>query len=299
VGIFAIPYLDPWKTPIIDQAKLKAKLDSFSWSPWARQELLGEILDEASSVILEEWINRQYNSRLRNKMKLDKSARYIMGLDYGRLHDASSMCITYTDKNSGRIVLDYMRTISGEFDYETDYDGIHKHVAEVAKFYNPALLVVDSTGLGYSQVERIQKDLRVNWGLRTKIYNNVKNKRGQTLGFNFNKKSKQELMGHLITLFSLQPPALEIPPRTEPEIGELITELLRFECEIMKAGYVKFGTQNYHDDRVIAYALSLWGNKKKGYSSVKPRGFNYNEPKKRRVSSFYSEKPKLIKEVYI
>lgn len=301
VGLFSIPYLDPWKTPIIDQVKLKRKLDSFSWSPWAREELLGEILDEASMVILKEWIDRQINVKARNKMVFDPAQRYVIGMDYGRLHDASSFAVTHLNKKTNRIVLDYMRTVSGEFDYETDYDGIHEHVEEIFKFYNPSLAVIDSTGLGYSQVERIQKDFRLNWGLKTKIYNNVKGSKNRPrLGFNINRQSKPELIGNLLTLFSIDPARLQIPPTTEPEIKELVTELLRFECEILDAGYIKYGTQNYHDDRLIALALSLYGHKKKAYSSAKPRGFQYKSiVKKKRDSKsrYYKPKIRLVTEV--
>jgi len=303
VGIFAIPYLDPWKTPIINQIKLKKKLDAFGWSPWARQELLGEILDEASMVILKEWIDKQINKRLRNKMVFDASHRYIIGMDYGRLHDASSFAVTHFEKKRNKIVLDYMRTVSGEYDYETDYDGIYSHVQEIFKFYNPSLAVIDATGLGYSQVERIQKDFRLNWGLKTKLYNNVKGSKDQPrIGFNINKQSKPELIGNMLTLFSMNPSHLELPPQTEPEIKELVTELLRFECEIMDAGYIRYGTQNYHDDRVIAYASSLYGHKRKAYASAKPRGFQYKSIVKKhkdRKSRYYRPKIKLVKEVMV
>ena len=301
IGLFCIPYLDPWKTPIIDQVKLKRKLDAFGWSPWAREELLGEILDEASMVILKEWIDRQINKRARNKMVFNPAHRYVIGMDYGRLHDASSFAVTHINKSTGRAVLDYMRTVSGEYDYETDYDGIHGHVEEIFKFYNPALAVIDATGLGYSQVERIQKDFRLNWNLRTKIFSNVKSSKDKPrIGFNINKQSKTELIGNLITLFSMKQPQLELPPSTEPEINELITELLRFECEVLDAGYIKYGTQNYHDDRVIALALSLIGQKKKAYSSGKPKGFNYvSEMTKKRDRNvrYYRPKIKMVQEV--
>ena len=74
-----------------------------------------------------------------------------------------------------------------------------------------------------------------------------------------------------------------LPPRTEPEIDELVTELLRFECEIVEGGYIKYGTQNYHDDRVIALALSLWGNKSSNWYFPKVKGYEYK---------VYQKKPK-------
>ena len=303
VGVFAIPYLDVWNCPIIDPIKLKRKLDAFGWVSWARQEWLGEILDEASMVILKEWIDNQINRKARNKMVFDPKNRYVIGMDYGRLHDASCFAVTHLDRNTNRIVLDYMRTVSGEFDFETDYDGIYNHAEEIFKFYNPALAVIDATGLGYSQVERIQKDFRLNWGLRTKLFNNVKGSKDKPrLGFNINKQSKPDLIGNLITLFAMKARQLELPPQTEPEVRELVTELLRFECEIMDAGYIKYGTQNYHDDRVIAYALSIYGHKKRAYAKGKPKGFNFKTIEKKqkdRRSRYFRPKDRIIKEVMI
>jgi len=276
IGLWATPWFNPWEMEIIDNKKLKQTLDSFSWSPWARQEYLGEILDEAAMVILEEWIDNCTNQNLRNVMSFDENVRYILGLDYGRLHDASSFCITHFDKKTKKITLDYMRTVSGEFDYETDYDKIHKHLEQIVKFYKPVLIIPDATGLGYSQVERMQKDLK-KWGVRSKIYTNVKSKKDNPrLGFVISKTVKQELISNLITKFSMNPPVLQIPPKTEPEIGELIKELLRFECEVKEGGYIKYGTQDYHDDRVIALALSLWGHNTKRVPVGKPRGVIYD-----------------------
>ena len=277
IGLYATPYLDPWKTPIIDQKKLKRTLDAHGWSPWARQEYLGEIVDEASMVILNEWIEKNTVDRLRNVMKVKPGNKYILGVDYGRVHDASSFCVTHTDKRTKRIVLDYLETVSGEFDHETDYQGIHAKLGEIIKFYKPMWVVPDATGVGLPQVEQLQRDLRF-WNSSTKVFANRKDK----LGFLISRTSKPDLIGNLITLLSRNPQSLELPPRTEPEIGELVTELLRFECKIEEAGYIKYGTQNYHDDRVIAYALSLWGNKSSNWFMPKIKGYDYNLVKKKR-----------------
>ncbi|KKL52421.1 hypothetical protein LCGC14_2285660, partial [marine sediment metagenome] len=84
---------------------------------------------------------------------------------------------------------------------------------------------------------------------------------------------------NLIALFSRNPHALQMPPGSEPEIGELVTELLRFEVEIMEAGYFKYGVQSYHDDRVIALALSLWGHRRKPWFTPKAEFFDYGVSK--------------------
>ena len=276
VGIWATPWLNPWECSIIDHAKLRRKLDAFSWSPWVRQELLGEIIDEASMVILNEWIVKNTNDKLRNVMERVYGIKYVLGLDYGRNHDASSFCVSHYDKEKKKIIIDYMITVSGEYDYQTDYDGIHAKLEEIVKFYKPVWIVPDSTGLGYSQVERIAKDV-VKWGVRSKIFTNLKGTRDKPkMGFQILKQTKPELIGYLISLFSQNPPQIEMPPKTELEFDKLVTEMLRFECEVLDGGYIKYGTQSFHDDRLIALALSLWAHKGRKIPRGKPKGIQYN-----------------------
>ena len=274
MGYFAIPYLDPWNCTLIDPEELKALLDLHDWSPLARQEWLGEIIDEASMVILQEWIDRNTNIMLRNVMVRKEGIAYVCGIDYGRHHDAASICITHKDKKTGQIVLDYMRTISGEFDYETDWAEIKIQFLEVIKFYRPVWIVPDATGLGDPLVEELDRDVKA-LRLRCKLFNNKKDR----LGFNINRVTKPDLIGYMIALFSRNPQALQLPPKSEPEIGELITELLRFESKIEEAGYMKYGTQSYHDDRVISLALSLWGHRRKPWFPVEVKFFDYGVSK--------------------
>jgi len=292
VGIWATPWLDPWQCSIINQDKLKRQLDAHSWSPWARQELLGEIIDEASMVILNEWIVQNTVNELRNIMKKEQGAKYVLGFDYGRLHDASCFCITHRDRKTKRIVMDYMRTVSGEYDFDTDYEKIYEHLEEIVSYYQPNWVVPDSTGSGYSQVEKLQKDIKY-ISPYSRIWNVQKNQRSlprekRRLGYYITKQNKPELIGNLITMLSTQPPALAFPPRTEPEMDELATEMLRFECEVLNGGYIQYGTQNYHDDRLLSYALSLVPHAVKQTVVGKPRGYNYDPfPKKQRK---YSQK---------
>lgn len=291
--LIATPWLDPWQCPIIDMDDLKRQLDFFNWSPWVRQELLGEIIDEASMVILKEWIDNNTNDKLRNKAKAKKEINYVLGVDYGRLHDATCFCVTHRDQKTKRIVLDYMKTIAGEYDFDTDYAKIREQLKSITQHFNPTLIVPDATGAGYSQVEQLKKDI-FEWGCRSKIYNSSKDR----LGFIFSKQTKQDLIGNLIALLSQEKQQLEIPPQTEPEINELVTEMLRFECEVMEGGYIKYGTQPYHDDRLVAYALSLWGHRNANkFYRMKPKGFDYNlYPKKVRqvTTRTYRAKPRLM-----
>jgi hypothetical protein len=301
LGVWATPWLNPWECSVIDKDKLKRTLDAHGWSPWARQEFLGEIIDEASMVILDEWIKANTVEELRNIMQVDLNNTYVLGVDYGRLHDASAFAVTHLNKQTGKIRLDYLKSVSGEYDYETDYDAIHDTLIDIIKTYKPTWIVPDSTGLGYAQVERIKKDLmRLN--IYSKIYTNVKGSKDKPkLGYTIQKSTKPDLIGNLITKLSMKPPQLELPPRTEPEIDELCTEMLRFECEVMEGGYIKYGTQNYHDDRLIAFALSLVPHNRSRVPIAKPRGYDYEvipeKRKKYRGTSNRAKRYALIEEI--
>lgn len=281
IGIYATPYLDPWKTPIIDQDKLRKTLDRHNWSPWARQEYLGEIISEASMVIHNEWIENCINMRRRNNKHRKQNIRYVLGVDYGRQHDATAFAVCHKKRKDGKdlIYLDYLKTVSGEFDQETDYAGIRMDLKRIIEYWQPSLVVPDATGQGLPQVERLQKDLRF-WKGQSKLYTE---KKGKKLGFVIDRRNKPDLIGELINALSTG--KLVLPPRTEPEISELIEELLRFECEIQDSGYIKYGTQNHHDDRLIAVALALWGFRTNTRAKTYIRGFDYAEPSRARTKN--------------
>lgn len=274
MGYFAIPYLDPWNCSLIDPEELKALLELHDYSPLARQEYLGEIIDESSMIILKEWIIKNTNIMLRNTMVRIEGISYVCGIDYGRHHDAASICITHVDKKTGQIVIDYMRTISGEFDHETDWAAIKTQFLEVIKFYRPVWIVPDATGLGDPLVEELHRDIKA-LKIRCKLFNNKKDR----LGFVISRITKPDLIGNMIALFSRTPHALQLPPTSEPEIQELVTEILRYEYKIEDAGYIKYGTQTYHDDRVISLALSLWGHRRKPWFKPEIKFFDYGVSK--------------------
>lgn len=288
-GYIATPWIDPWNCPIINKEKLKRRLDYYSWSPWIRQEELGELIDEASMIFMNDWIVNSTNKSLRNVMTKRNDIAYVLGLDFGRLHDSTCFVILHKNENQ-QIIFDYMRSISGEFDIETDWDAIDDQAQEIIEFYKPVLAVMDSTGMSYREVESIYKNISL-WSPGTQIYHSQKNWRNlpperRRLGFWFDRINKPQLVGNMKALFSTNPPRLQIPPKTEPEIDEFVAELLRFECKVHpETGYIEYGTQDYHDDRLIAYALALWGlTEKQNSPRALPRGAEYNYlPKQQKI----------------
>ena len=295
LGVFSVPWVDPWNDGIRTVEMIKAFLDEDNWSPWARQEYLGEIISDASMVFLGEWLKQCTNAKLQNLFKSNKKFSYVCGADYGRKHDASSFAITHRNRKTGKIVLDYMLTVAGDSaglkEHQKTYKHIRKSLLKVITKFNPYWIVPDATGLGDPLVEELEEDLtqlqrkgmivlddrsiiRIPAHiLSTRIFNN----RPNTKGFIISRVTKPDLIGNLIKMFAKG--RIEIPPANEPEIGKLREELLRFECEVLPGSdYIKYGTQSFHDDRVIALALSVWGHRQRPsiLHEVKMRGINYD-----------------------
>lgn len=276
IGIFAVPWVDPWNDGIRSKKLVQKLLDENDWTPGARQEYLGEIITEASMVFLAEWLQNCTNKSLKNIMKSRKDVDYVVGVDYGRKHDASCFYVTHRDEKTGKIVLDFGMSIAGEFDEQRTYRYIRKGLMKVLQSFNPIWVVPDATGLGDPLVEELEEDMvmlkKNGLPIKSQIFHNKSNSKGYIIS----RSTKPELIGNLIKHFGKG--MIQIPPPTEPEIGKLREELLRFECDITPGSdYIKYGTQSFHDDRVIALALSIWGHRRKPsiLDKIKPRGFNY------------------------
>jgi len=276
MGMFAVPYVDPWNTPLFTKAQIKSKLDLHDWSPWARQEYLGEIIDEASMVILDEWIKRASaigaEMKLKNRIDPKKNIVYVLGIDWGRKHDASCFSITHKHRKANRVILDYIETIAGEFDEERSWEAIEDRFINIMKHFKPRLIVPDATGLGDPLLTPMERCIRKN-KMKTRILNYPSKK---TKGFIISRTTKPELIGELMSRMSAKPTQFAMPPLTEPGISDLATEMLRFECEVDKyTSYIKYGTQTYHDDMLIATALSVWGHKYRVPMKPQIKMFNY------------------------
>jgi len=276
IGKYTVPWVDPWNDGIRSKQLVKALLDENNWSAEARQEYLGEVISDASMVFLGEWLKNCTRNKLTNQL-ISKGEAYVVGIDYGRKHDASCFYVTHRDKKTGHIVLDFGMTVAGEFDSQRTYRYIRKKLQRILVTFDPIWVVPDATGLGDPLVEELEEDLKM-WRsrgmpLKTQIFNNKPNNKG----FIISRTTKPELIGNLIKAFAKG--LIEIPPASEPEIGKLREELLRYECDNLPGtDYIKYGTQSFHDDRVIALALSVWAHRQRPFylDQIKIRGFNFN-----------------------
>lgn len=260
LGMFTVPWVDPWNDGIRSKTLVKRLLDEHDWTAEARQEYLGEIITEAAMVFLADWLKASVNPQLRNIFK-NKGHSYVVGVDFGKKHDATCIYVTHTNLKNGHIILDFAMSVAGEYDAERTYKYIRKKIIKVLANFNPIWAVLDATGMGDPLVEEVEDDINVcqhrGIPIDTKILNNTSQK-----GYIISRRTKPDLIGNLIKLFSTG--MIEIPPSTETEIGSMREELLRFEYEnVPGMNYIKYGTQSFHDDRVIALALSCWGHRVK------------------------------------
>jgi hypothetical protein len=269
LGDYAVISIDPFTTTFYPKDEIIEELKRRGNTPLARQELLGELIPEGQNVFRKDWIDACMSERLQNVMKFDPSVTYMAGIDFGKLHDDSVICIGHEDRKTKKIVLDYMRIIESDV-HGKEYEDIRSELMEVIMFYKPVWVIPDATGMGEPIIEIMDKDLK-QLGWRGRIYSNKNNR----LGFIFDIKSKPDLIENLVEYFART--KIEMPPLYEAAIGVLVNELLNFSYDQTQSNYVKYGVQLEHDDTVIALALMVWGHKHKPWIPVKyefglPRG---------------------------
>jgi len=251
VGDYTVIAVDPWTSSFYTKESIFEELEKMGNTPTARQELLGEIIPEGQGVFTMEWWNRAINPHRKNVLQVDNKLKYVLSIDFGKIHDNSVIMVGHEDIENKRAILDYMKIIYSKYSGK-DYEEIKNDIIEIVKIFKPSTIVPDSTGMGEPIVEQMEKDLRyIGW--YGKIYCNKKNR----LGFIFDTKSKPDLIENLQQYFARG--RIEIPNEYEPDMEVLKNELLNFSYEITNTSYVKYGVQLEHDDTVIALALFIWG----------------------------------------
>lgn len=158
---------------------------------------------------------------------------YIVGSDFAKHNDYTVYVIMRTDTK--KVVAFYRCN-------ETSWSLQKMRLVEMAKRYNNATCVPDSTGVGDPIVEDLER-----MGL------NVYYEKSNRAGFVFTNTSKQQLIENLII-------AIENQKISFPNIDVLIKELKEYEIEISPTGTVRYNAPDgKHDDCVIGLALALWG----------------------------------------
>jgi hypothetical protein len=148
--------------------------------------------------------------------------RYVMGVDLGRKVDWTVLTV---------IDCDTRQVVGFERFQKIDWSFQKEKIAAMAKRYNNAFIIIDSTGVG----DPIEQDLEhMNLGVR---------------GYKFTETSKKQLVEKLIL-------AIEDRRITYPRIPEMLEELEAFDID--EKGH--YGAPiGFHDDCVISLGLGVEG----------------------------------------
>ena len=187
------------------------------------QEYMASFLPDAAAVF------RGVDEIVKDDCLKDASPNhyYVMGVDLGKHEDFTVICVI--DKYNNNVVyFDRFRRIDWPFQ--------KKRIIAVAKRYNNARIIVDSTSIG----EPIKEDLEREAGLIVD-------------DFYFTNRSKKELVEKL-SIF------IEQKYIFIPNNEVLIDELKSFGYQLTPSGNVKYSApEGFHDDCVMALALAVWG----------------------------------------
>lgn len=195
-----------------------------------RQEYLAEFLEGSGSIF--KGIMKCAIGELKEPTK---SRDYVLAADLAKMQDFTVLMVADI---ADRAIVEFQRFNEISWSFQK------QKIATLAKKYNNAKVILDSTGVG----SPIEDDLRYA-GLNVE-------------GYKFTNASKKELIQQLQI-------AIENRQIIFPNIPELIQELEAYEYTLTPAGNVKMGAPSgLHDDCVISLALAVYGFKSSLYYGV-------------------------------
>jgi len=210
--------------PFIEESEIAEVRESLPGDVF-QQEYLAAFLEGGGTVF------RNVKSCIKESFRHDtipEGRSYVIGFDLAKHQDFSVIVVLDSEYNHV-VYFDRFNRI--------DYSVQVARVEEIAKQYNNAKIILDSTGVGDPILESVKA-----LGLDAD-------------GFLFTNTSKQQLIEHLAV-------QLERQLISFPEIQVLINELMAYQYELSRAGNMKYNAPSgQHDDCVIALALASWGVK--------------------------------------
>jgi len=161
-----------------------------------------------------------------------------MGVDLGRKHDSTALCVVSSDENG------IVRIVAVHELKDTPFAQQIDHIKRLAAKYDPSSIHVDSTGLGLPVVEELRRQL------------------GAVIeAVSFTSQSKAELVSRAVVL--LQDRKLRLPSH-----GRLRDELHSVTRQVTKDGNVLYrvsqkfgfsGAEYHHADLAWSLMLALRG----------------------------------------
>lgn len=278
-GRISVVKVDPYLHPFKSREEIEEELMVAGNTPLARQEILGEIVSESNNVFTRQMLESCADPSLGNYIKVEKGVPYVLGVDFGKLHDATVFCVGHKDKD-GIQILDYIEVLPGEGGMS--YEDIRYRLLKIISIFCPVWAVLDANGIGDPIVEQIDRDILhirnndilchykgqsltvpKNRKVNTRIYSNKKNR----MGFVTEMNSKIDLIDGAVNAFARK--QVRIPFEHVPMVKTLWQELLNYGYDYTLSKNIKYGTQRGHDDTVIAFAMMLWGLRERPWVSFK------------------------------
>jgi hypothetical protein len=292
---FHVHLLKPTEVRWVDDDKLKENMAIVS-NRIGRAEYYAEFLSDSGTVFPPSHIQRMFTLKPRKaangkviewrKLKIqskgDPNKWYVMGCDYGKHKDYSTISIGHQLSN-GMVITDRIERYR-----KVSYDFVIKRSVDLCNDFNVKLIVPDGSGVGIALVEMLEKRLRKK-GLRVMIFKskvqNAKTQRKKRLtetgksdedirlGFIFNNHSKMSI----VEWMQLQLMADKFKVPYHNDIKNIVSnyeehelypmqiledEMTDFTFSKTHAGNVVYGhpdTEDAHDDVIIAVMLKLWG----------------------------------------
>jgi hypothetical protein len=185
-----------------------------------KQEIEAQFLDDSGAVF------RKIRDCVRGDFEGPIPGRkYVIGADLAKSVDFTVICVIDT---ATRHIVHFDRF------NKVDWSLQLQRIAEAAKAYNNASVLLDSTGLG----DPVLEELRLK-GVGAE-------------GYILTNTSKKQLIEGLAM-------SIEKQDISFPDIPELINELEIYEYEMTRAGNIKYNAPegNFHDDTVISLGLAV------------------------------------------
>jgi phage FluMu gp28-like protein len=204
-------------SPFVDMEEIAAAEKSLPQIVF-RQEYLAEFIDEAGSVF------RGVNECICGELEEpDEKKNYVMGADLAK-HQDFTVLVVRDGEEKHVVAFERFNELSWEFQ--------KSKILALAKKYNDARIVLDSSGVG------------------DPLYDDLSRDKADIEAFTFTNESKAKLIESLSI-------AIEQKQLTFPNLPELINELHAFGFEVLPSGRMRYCAPGHlHDDCVIAVALA-------------------------------------------
>lgn len=212
---------------------------------------LGEPMKQASKAAFRN-VDGIVDMDLPVEIRPQPEYHYVLGVDLAKSIDHTTLTILCVELKEQH----YYERMENENKASWYYQ--KEKIKAVAKKYNNAMVVTDSTGVGDPITEDLQR-ADVNVFVDTIGDTNPK----EVAGVKFTQRSKKNLVEKLKV-------AIEVQCFRIPYIKKQVQQLKSYEAIKMPSGQIRYGApagkdENgddvYHDDDVTSLALALWGSR--------------------------------------